>query len=145
MVKILHPIYHSKCGSIVFYYDDKPKVGDHPVYEKATWPDGNRVESICDIPCESCGLRSININETVIEKPEETMVKEPIITTQLTSKELKKHLFLSGAFQLLGLILVVVNIKQEEQVVYVVLGCLMFLSGVIYRLVTNVRVWWNHS
>ena len=66
----MFPLYHSECGSVLFYYIEKPIVGEIPVFEKSYWSDGNKVESACNIPCKKCEQFQVAPGSITVDKPE---------------------------------------------------------------------------
>lgn len=70
-----------------------------------------------------------------------------VATVQKTSKRLKLHLLLSTLIFLTGVILIIVAIASEETSILAVggPGFLATLVGLVWLIVTKLRIWWRHG
>ncbi len=61
------------------------------------------------------------------------------VTTELTSKKLKLHSLLAAAMLIIGMLL-----ASAGDITPIVPGLLMF-CGLVWFIVTRIRIWWGHS
>lgn len=88
---------------------------------------GNRVSDLAK-SCPNCGA-PINENENTIE---------------FTSKNLKAHSFMSNFLILIGFI-VAAYIADGRLDAGLNVGYFIMLIGIIWLIVTRIRIWWHHD
>ena len=83
--------------------------------------------------------RPVTITQAQTDKP---LRVNGHVTTEKTAKHLKAH-------QLIGLAMIVgglvVSVAAADYQPLGGIGALAFLGGIGYRIVTSVRIWWNHG
>lgn len=84
--------------------------------------------------CPHCGAPVSSENQAT---------KSNLVTTQLTSKRLKIHTLISAILLLLGLIGFISRTAVGEAPSG--FTTLLMTTGLIWLVVTRIRVWWHHS
>lgn len=104
------------------------------------------------IPCAECGSQvstqaaacpKCGAPVVPVLKAEQEAIGTPLLTTQLTSKALKKQQVLASLLVLVSIVGAFVGASA-----YPVLGALSvlgLLGGLIWLLVVRVRTWWHHG
>ena len=89
--------------------------------------------------CPSCGAPIASAKETQAAGAQ-------LPTTQLTSKKLKTHMAISILAVIIGGVWLMVQIEAVEQggEASATPGLLLFF-GVVWFLVTRIRIWWHHK
>tara|TARA_R110002167_G_scaffold49749_1_gene145609 strand:- start:804 stop:1034 length:231 start_codon:yes stop_codon:yes gene_type:complete len=71
-------------------------------------------------------------------------IKEPVTTTQLTSKKLKGHLIASVFVMIISGMTAVLNYSMELTGVFLSAVLIFVLSAIWHRL-TKLLIWWKHK
>lgn len=66
------------------------------------------------------------------------MEREKINTIQETGKILKLHSVISIIIFIIGFFIIINNGESEA-------GKYMFFGGIIYYMITKIKIWWNHK
>lgn len=66
------------------------------------------------------------------------------VVTELTSKRLKLQTLLAAATIVIGFV-VIMNTSASSSVASSVIGTLMLLVGLVWLVITRIRIWWNHK
>ena len=68
----------------------------------------------------------------------------PLATTQLTSKRLKIQIVYSSLAFWIGVLWLVISCLGEEETASPLAGILLTI-GMIWYIVTKIRIWWHHK
>ncbi len=66
------------------------------------------------------------------------------VVTELTSKRLKFQTLLAAVTIVIGFV-VIMNSGASGNVGSSVIGTLMLLVGLVWLVITRIRIWWNHK
>lgn len=104
------------------------------------------------IPCDECGSQVSTRAATCpkcgapvvpVVKAEQEAIGTPLLTTQLTSKALKKQQVFAS---LLVLVSIVGALAGSSAYPAVAALCVLgLLGGLIWLLVVRMRIWWHHG
>jgi hypothetical protein len=72
-------------------------------------------------------------------------VHTPVSTIQETSKQLKLHVLISALLFWVGFIWSIVGASGGVGDANIALAMLMCITGMVWYLVTKIRVWWHHK
>lgn len=87
--------------------------------------------------CPRCGAPFSNRNNY-------SPSRRASVTVELTSKKLKLHILFSSACFWFGIVLLGIGGNTNSELLSV-LAAFLFLGGMIWYIVTKIRVWWNHD
>ena len=65
-----------------------------------------------------------------------------VTTIQLTGKALKTHMLISYCLLAVGLFLIFTMSEGELRAGW---GFISTLAGIIWLIITRIRIWWNHA
>lgn len=69
----------------------------------------------------------------------------PLVTTQLTSKRLKTQIALSALMFCIGAIWAFVGANVDENASPSPVAIIISIVGIIWFIVTRIRIWWHHG
>lgn len=87
--------------------------------------------------CPKCGA-------PISKKMDEEGPETKVITVQETSKRLKSQVLLSTSVFIIGLIWFIASINSDSSETAMI-PFLLILIGIVWNIVTRIRIWWHHK
>lgn len=98
-------------------------------------PDCNSQVSDRAEACIKCG-------SPIAGRQEAMKIGTPLTTTQSTSKRLKMHSLLSGLSFIIGMLMAMGSPPGSNGAA---MGVFICLVGLVWFMVTRIRIWWHHG
>ncbi|MGB1800466.1 MAG: zinc-ribbon domain-containing protein [Gammaproteobacteria bacterium] len=96
----------------------------------------------CEAEISSNAQTCIKCGAPIAQAYEQNAAGVPLLTIQETSKKLKLQIVLSSLLFWIGLLALMMVVAAEEEPV---LSSMAIAVGLIWYLITRIRIWWHHK